>query len=100
MLIDNLSGMESRNDVGALWEGFIIAERKKKLLYEQKHVNTYFWRTYAGAELDFVEEVNNNMTAFEIKFKKPRLKAPKAWTDHYGNDFHCITRENFLEFVV
>ena len=100
MLIDNLSGMESRNDVGALWEGFIIAERKKKLLYEQKHVNTYFWRTYAGAELDFVEEVNNNMTAFEIKFKKPRLKAPKAWTDHYGNDFHCITRENFLGFVL
>jgi len=44
--------------------------------------------------------VNNNMTAFEIKFKKPRLKAPKAWTDHYGNDFHCITRENFLGFVL
>jgi len=100
MLIDNMAGLNDRNDIGALWESFIIAERKKKLLYEQYHVNTYFWRTYSGAELDFVEEKNNELTAFEIKYKKPRTKAPKAWADNYGTAYHCITRENYLEFVV
>jgi len=100
MLIDNMAGLNDRNDIGALWESFIIAERKKKLLYEQNHVNTYFWRTYSGAELDFVEEKNNELTAFEIKYKKPRTKAPKAWADNYGTAYHCITRENYLEFIV
>jgi len=100
ILIDNLNSLEARNDIGALWENFIISERKKKILYNQTHVNSYFWRNYAGAELDIVEETNNKLTAFEIKYKKPRLKAPKAWVDNYGNDYHCITRENYLEFVL
>lgn len=100
MMIDNLNNLEARNDVGALWENFIISERKKKMLYSQTHVNSFFWRNYAGAELDIVEEINSKLTAFEIKYKKARLKAPKAWTDNYGNDYHCITRENYLEFIL
>jgi len=100
ILIDNLNSIEARNDIGALWENFIISERKKKLLYDQTHVKSYFWRNYAGAELDIVEETNNQLTAFEIKHKKTRLKAPKAWTDNYGSDYHCITRENYLEFIL
>ncbi len=100
MIIDNLNSLDARNDIGALWENFIIAERKKKMLYNQTHVNSYFWRNYIGAELDIVEETNNKLTAFEIKYKKPRLKAPKAWTDNYGNNYHCITRENYLEFIL
>ena len=100
MMIDNLNSLETRGDVGALWENFIISERKKKLLYDQTRVNSYFWRNYAGVELDMVEEINNGLTAFEIKYKKPRLKAPKAWTDNYGNNFHCITRDNYLKFLL
>ncbi len=100
MIIDNMNSLAARNDIGALWENFIISERKKKMLYNNTHVKSYFWRNYAGAELDIVEETNNKLTAFEIKYKKPRLKAPKAWTDNYGNDYHCITRENYLEFVL
>ncbi len=100
MMIDNLNSLETRGDVGALWENFIISERKKKLLYDQTRVNSYFWRNYAGVELDMVEEINNELTAFEIKYKKPRLKAPKAWMDNYGNNFHCITRDNYLEFLL
>lgn len=100
VLIDNLSTLQVRNDSGSLWEGFIIAERKKKLMYAQKHVNTFFWRTYSGAEIDIVEETGNSLVAFEIKYKKPRLKAPKAWVDYYGDNYHCITKDNYLEFVV
>jgi hypothetical protein len=70
------------------------------LLYNQNHVKSYFWRNYAGVELDIIEETNNTLTAFEIKYKKPRLKAPKAWIDNYGSDYYCITRDNYLEFVL
>ena len=100
MMIDNLNRPEARNDMGVLWENFIISERKKKLLYDHPRVSSYFWRNYAGAELDIVEESNNKLSAIKIKYKKPRLKAPKAWTDNYGNDFQCITRENYLGFVL
>lgn len=100
ILIDNLNPPESRNDIGPLWEGFIISERKKKLIYEQKKVNTYFWRTYTGTELDYIEETGNNLDAFEIKYRKNNSKAPKAWVENYGKIFRSITKDNFLEFVV
>ena len=70
------------------------------MLYNQTHVNSFFWRNYAGAELDIVEEINTKLTAFEIKYKKARLKAPKAWTDNYGNEYNCITKENYLDFIL
>ncbi len=99
-IIDNYKSLKERNDHGALWENFIIAERRKNNLYERNHVNSYFWRTYSGAELDYIEESSDGIKAFEIKFGKARKKAPKAWLDHYGNDFHCITRENYLQFIM
>lgn len=61
---------------------------------------SYFWRTYTGAELDYVEEINGRLSAFEIKFKKARKKAPKSWIENYGNQYQCITYDNFWEFVV
>ena len=61
---------------------------------------SYFWRTYTGAELDYVEEINGRLSAFEIKFKKARKKAPKSWIENYGNQYQCITYDNIREFVV
>jgi predicted AAA+ superfamily ATPase len=98
-LIDNLNNLEARNDAGSLWENFIIAERRKKLLYGQKQVNTYFWRTYSGAELDYIEESSEHLSAFDIKFTKAKLKPPKIWAEQYGGDYQCITRQNFLQFM-
>ncbi len=100
MMIDNMNDVGTRNDTGALWENFIISERRKKMLYGNTHVNSYFWRNYAGAEIDLVEEAGGKLTAFEIKYKKARLKAPKAWTDSYGNNYQCITKENYLEWIL
>ncbi len=99
-LIDNFSPFSMRNDVGALWENFIIAERMKYLSYNEIFAKSYFWRTYTGAELDYVEEINGRLFAWEIKFKKAKKKAPKAWIENYGNQYRCITYDNFGEFVV
>lgn len=99
-LIDNLSSLNKRNDIGALWENFIVAERMKYLAYNEIFTSSYFWRTYTGAELDYVEEHNGELFAYEIKYKKPKLKAPKTWVDNYSSNYKCITLDNFWEFVV
>jgi predicted AAA+ superfamily ATPase len=99
-LINNFAPLNLRTDVGAMWENFIIVERLKYLSYNNRFANSYFWRTYTGAEVDYVEEQNGELTAFEIKYKKAKNKAPQSWIDNYGNNFHCITRDNFWEYVM
>ncbi|MCK4554726.1 ATP-binding protein [Candidatus Parcubacteria bacterium] len=99
-LINNFSAFEMRNDVGAMWENFIISERIKYLSYNEIFASSYFWRTYTGAELDYVEEISGQLYAYEIKYKKVKLKAPKTWTENYSNNYKCITIDNFGEFVV
>jgi predicted AAA+ superfamily ATPase len=100
ILIDNLKSLKTRNDTGALWENFILSERLKKLLYERKYVNRYFWRTYAGTEIDYVEETGNQVTGFEIKYGKTKVRIPKSWQDHYGSDFQVISKENYFDFIL
>jgi len=99
-LVENFNGFNIRNDVGALWENFIISERLKHLEYTQKFLSSYFWRTYTGAEIDYVEEKGGKLYAYEIKYKKARKNAPKTWVEHYGDNYKNITRDNFWEFVV
>jgi len=98
-LIDNFSPINMRNDVGSMWENFIIAERMKYLSYNEIFASSYFWRTYTGAELDYIEEKNGVLFAYEIKYKKPKLTAPKTWVDNYSNNYKCITIDNFWEFI-
>jgi len=99
-LINNFAPLDMRSDVGAMWENFIIVERLKYLSNNSQFANSYFWRTYTGAEVDYVEERNGELTAFEIKYKKAKNKAPQSWIDNYGNNFHCITTDNFWEYVM
>jgi predicted AAA+ superfamily ATPase len=100
-VIDNLNFPGQRNDIGALWENFIIAERKKYLHYNRINVSTYFWRTYTGAELDYIEEGNGTLMAVEIKYNKGKIKAPKSWMETYpDSEFRLINKENYLDFVM
>ncbi len=101
VIIDNLSYPEYRNDIGALWENFIIAERKKYLHYNRIRASGYFWRTYTGAELDYIEESGGSLSAFEIKYNKSKFKSPKTWNETYpGSKVHLINKENYLDFVL
>lgn len=100
VILDNLLPPEKRNDTGALWENFVLSERKKKLLYEKKYTNNYFWRTYTGSEIDYIEETQGKYFAFEIKSGKKKTKIPKTWQEQYGNDFQVINKENYLDFII
>ncbi len=100
ILIDNMKYLNDRNDSGALWENFIIAERRKYLVYNQKNVSCYFWRTYAGTEIDYVEETQGKYFAYEIKSGKSKTRIPASWSSEYGSDYLNINRDNFLEFIL
>ena len=68
--IDNLKPLTERDDVGALWENFVLAERLKWLHYRQTLASLYFWRTYTGAEIDIVEEREGGIYAYECKWSR------------------------------
>lgn len=73
-----------------MWENFIIAERLKYLSYTELYCSSYFWRTYSGSEIDYVEECAGELFAYEIKFNKSRKKPPKGWIENYNNNYKCI----------
>lgn len=100
-LIENFSPLDLRPDLGALWENYLLMERKKKMEYSRSYPNMYFWRTYSGAEVDYVEEKDGRLSGYEFKWQSKSSSAPKAWTDTFGKDsWKVIDRENFAEFVL
>ena len=100
MLIDNLKPLHQRIDVGNLWENFIVAERKKQILFQRLNVQSYFWRIYSGAEIDYVEEGGNGLIGYEIKMEKNKIRIPKAWQDEYGGVVRLINRSNYLDLLM
>lgn len=100
-VINNFNPMSSRNDVGMLWENFMVMERLKKQEYERLFSNNYFWRTYSQQEIDLIEDRGGKLHAYEFKYGKAKAKAPKSWMTAYpDSEFHVITPDNFLEFLV
>jgi len=101
VLINNLNPLNLRADVGALWENFLVVERFKRNAYAGEFVNSYFWRTYTGAELDYVEERGGQLTGFEFKYARAVSKAPKTWLETYPEAlFKGINRDDYLDFVL
>lgn len=100
-LINNFNPLHIRNDVGQLWENFIVMERLKKQHYEDLHSNNYFWRTYDQQEIDWVEEREGKLFGYEIKWNpKKVVTAPKSWSETYENsEFTSITNANYLDFI-
>jgi len=101
ILIDNLKPLKDRNDTGQLWENFLIVERMKLLSYKQKYSSIYFWRTYTGAELDYVEEREGELFGFEFKFGKKTEKVPDGWLKAYPEaKYQYINQDNYLNFIL
>ena len=102
-VISNFSPVDLRSDIGALWENFLISERIKNNAYHNKNAKYYFWRTTQKQEIDFIEEVDQNLFAYEFKYnpKKANSKCPLTFSNNYPNvPFDVITSENYMDFVV
>ena len=100
-IIQQFAPVALRNDMGALWENFFIAERMKRNHYSGHYCNSYFWRTTLQQEIDLIEESDGTMTAFEMKWN-PTKKVifSKSFTEAYNvKETVTITPENYLEYL-
>lgn len=100
-LINRFSPLSLREDTGSLWENYLISERRKKIEYDRLYCNTYFWRTTRQQEIDYIEEYDEKISAFEFKWnatKKPSV--PRTFQKAYpDSEFQLVTPENYFEFL-
>jgi len=100
-VIDNFKPLALRDDTGRLWENFLLAERRKLHLHRRERVDSRFWRTHAGSEIDLIEESSGSLTAWEIKSGQKSARIPPAWAAAYPKAlFHVINESNWLPFLL
>ena len=99
-IINNFNPLALRNDKGALWENFLISERMKKNSYAKHYCNTYFWRTFDQAEVDYIEEYDGALHVFEFKWKTNNKKVPASLLNSYTvNSTAIVDTDNYEGFV-
>lgn len=99
-LINSFYPTAQRTDTGALWENFVISERRKWLDYTRTSSALYFWRTQTGAEIDLIEESNGELRAFECKWGSNKPHMPPSFAEAYPNSaFAVISRDNYLDYL-
>ncbi|HVU97297.1 MAG TPA: ATP-binding protein [Puia sp.] len=100
-IIKNFSPLSLRQDTGALWENFLVSERKKANHYANHYVNSYFWRTHQQQEIDMIEETGGKLYVWEFKWnEKAKVKIPASFIEAYpGSITGTVNRQNYMEFL-
>lgn len=100
-VITQYSDLENRDDIGQLFENFIVSERIKKCSYDKIYGSRYFWRNYEGKEIDLLEEREGKLFAYEFKWSKASSRAPKDFMESYKNsEYSVINKTNYLDFIL
>lgn len=100
-IIANYNPIELRNDIGGLWENYMVSERLKYQMNHRMAVNNYYWRTYDQQEIDFVESREGKLFAYEFKWANRKSRIPGAWKKNYSDSpFHIINKDNFETFII
>lgn len=99
-VINDFRVVSMREDVGLLWESFLIGERMKKRNNANEFASFYFWRSYSMQEIDLIEEFNGTISAFEFKWNNKKVKTPSRFVENYPHtDFNVINKINFWDFI-
>ena len=99
-IIGNFNPLSIRQDVGALWENYLISERIKANYNEGLGKEFYFWRTYDCQEIDLIEESSDSLTALEFKWGNKKPNVPDVFKKAYPNaTFDVVNRDNYLIYV-
>ncbi len=101
-VIGNYQMLETRMDVGALFENYLVAERQKRLWYDKSYAKGYFWRTSARQEIDYVEEIDGSLSAYEFKWNpRKEAAAPLSFSRSYPEaHFQVVARDNYDTFLL
>jgi predicted AAA+ superfamily ATPase len=100
-IIGDFRPLNVRTDIGAIWENFLITERKKTLNHADQSVKTYFWRTTQQQEVDYIEEKGIILSAFEMKWNSKKVaRLPLTFSKAYEiAAFECVTPNNYVDFL-
>jgi predicted AAA+ superfamily ATPase len=100
-LISAFNPLALRDDIGFLWENFMMAELLKKDMYKAKFSRRWFWRTKQKQEVDLIHETDGNYSAYEFKWNdKKRVSCPENFKSAYPEiKFHVVNKENFIEYI-
>lgn len=100
-LIENFDTIDTRGDIGALWENHMIMERHKRNMYTDSYKSVYFWRKVSGAEVDFVEVQGERINGYEFSFtEKKSFKSRASWLASYrGTTWTNIHSDNYRDFI-
>jgi predicted AAA+ superfamily ATPase len=100
-VIKNWNSVGLRQDIGSLWENFLIVERLKYKSYNGVYSNNYFWRNQAQQEIDFVEDYNGIIHAYEFKRNANiKEKFSKSFTNAYQeHELMVVNKSNYLDFI-
>jgi predicted AAA+ superfamily ATPase len=99
-LINNFNPAAMRQDIGPLWENFMIGERLKMNFNNGNLVNTFFWRTHQQQEIDYLEERNGVLTGFEFKWKSDKRRVPQIFLETYsGSHVEFVDNQNYGSFA-
>jgi len=99
-IIGNFNPLSVRQDVGALWENYLISERIKANFNEGLDKEFYFWRTYDRQEIDLIEERSDSITALEFKWGDKKPGVPVVFKEAYPNAvFEVVNRDNYSDFI-
>ncbi len=101
-VISRFNPLHQRDDIGLLWENFIVIERQKFLTYSGHNIPLYFWRTYSQQEIDWIEERDGNLFGYECKWSpKKRTRAPREWTANYPDaEFMLVTPDSGYDLIL
>ncbi len=91
-----------RNDIGILWENYLVSERIKSNKYLNQTKELYFWRNYNQQEVDLIEVRDGMIATFEFKYSgNKKVKQPISFKTLYPEStFECINKDNYLDFVI
>lgn len=99
-IISSFNPTHIRNDTGQLWENYCISERLKFLSFNRISTNKFFWRTYTQKEIDYLEERDGKLFAYELKLSEKRTKVPALFIQNYPDSVYSeISRDSFYEFL-
>ena len=100
-IIGQFNPLQSRQDVGALFENFFISEKMKQLKYKGFYGKTHYWRNMQQAEIDFIEINEGEISAFEIKYNpNKKVNFTKSFTEKYHpKETLVVNKDNFWEYL-